>query len=182
MTRYAQKQLGYLITYTTYGSWLHGSSSGSIDKDRNSGKTVFISSNRNLQKFEKTMLQNHPFAMNAEQRQIVLDAILEVCHFRKWNGYALHIRSNHVHAVVSGNAKPEKIMNDFKSYSTRALKEKAISPLPKRIWTRHGSTKYLWTDKELQNAINYVKDGQGRKMAFGQKISNPNTKHQTIHH
>ena len=34
---------------------------------------------------------------------------------------ALHIRSNHVHAVVHGHAQPEKMMNDFKSYASRTL-------------------------------------------------------------
>ena len=32
-----------------------------------------------------------------------------------------HVRSNHVHAVVEAEARPERIMNDFNAYASRHL-------------------------------------------------------------
>ena len=53
---------------------------------------------------------------------------------------------------------------DFKSYATRAIKKAGIDF--EKYWTKHGSTKYLWTQPQLQGAIEYVKNGQGKIMAY----------------
>ena len=66
-------------------------------------------------------------------------------------------------------------MNDFKVYATRKLRRNASADLPERLWTRHGSTRYLWNEEELETAVRYVRDGQGEKMAFDQIVTN-NTK------
>ena len=65
------------------------------------------------------MLKNAPFSIDNPQRWKVLEAILEVCKFRSWDAYAVHVRTNHIHAVISARAKPEKVMNDFKIYAQR---------------------------------------------------------------
>lgn len=165
--------MGYLITFTTYGTWLHGNNVGSIWKNSKESNTTLIGSNPTLEKAEFDKLKNAPFKMNSHQRQIVLEAILKVCHFRRWNGYAVHVRSSHIHAIVSAKTKPERMMNDFKIYATRALRQDTVQSLPGKIWTRHGSTKYLWNNRELSDATNYVRDRQGKMMAFWQTTSKP---------
>jgi hypothetical protein len=30
-----------------------------------------------------------------------------------------------------------------------------------KLWSKHGSTRYLWTDEQVDNAIAYVLYGQG---------------------
>jgi REP element-mobilizing transposase RayT len=97
----------------------------------------------------------------------VLQAILEVCEFRGWLAHAAHVRSNHIHIVVSGREKPEKMMRDFKIYATRAIKKDGDKILAEKYWTLDGSTKYIWTKENLCAAIEYVKNGQGKIMAFG---------------
>ena len=162
--------LAYLITFTTYGIWLHGNESGSIWKDKKDSGTILIESNQKLEKSESNRLKNGPFTINAKQRQCVLEAILQVSRFREWIAYAVHVRSNHVHSVVAAKVKPEKIMTDFKAYATRALRKNSGGILPERIWTRHGSTRYLWDKKQLSDSIGYVREQQGEMMAFGQRI------------
>ncbi len=44
-------------------------------------------------------------------------------------------------------------MQAFKSYSSRALNR--AEPERKR-WTRHGSTRWIWKDGDVQEAIRYV--------------------------
>ena len=162
----------YLITFTTYGTWLHGNEAGSV-WENNSGNTKLIDARPKLETSQREILKNEPFVMNTQNRQIVLEAILEVCHYRKWQAYAVHVRTNHVHIVISGRATPEKIMNDCKIYATRALKTEQDRKIPPKIWTRHGSTRYLWDAHELSNAVRYVREQQGEIMAYGQTVINP---------
>ena len=66
-----------------------------------------------------------------------------------------------MHSVVGAGYKPEAVMNGFKSYATRRLREAKLISDEVKPWARHGSTPYLWTDDELQRAIDYVMNGQG---------------------
>jgi hypothetical protein len=59
------------------------------------------------------------------------------------------------------------MMRDFKIYATRAIKKDGDKISAEKYWTRHGSTKYIWTKEKLCSAIEYVKNGQGKIMAFG---------------
>ena len=53
-------------------------------------------------------------------------------------------------------------MNAFKSYATRELKHLGlITAEDKKIWVRHGSTRYLWKESQVEKAIYYVVYGQG---------------------
>jgi REP element-mobilizing transposase RayT len=54
------------------------------------------------------------------------------------------VRSNHVHAVVSHDGPPEKIVEAFKSYATRALRRDGFVNQETKVWARHASTRYLW--------------------------------------
>jgi REP element-mobilizing transposase RayT len=96
----------------------------------------------------------------------VLAALIEVCQHRNWHLFAAHVRTNHVHAVVSGDCKPEPIMNVFKSYASRRLNERSPASRDRNRWARHGSTRYLWSRESIDHAIRYVTEGQGAAMAI----------------
>jgi REP element-mobilizing transposase RayT len=105
--------------------------------------------------------------LDKNNRKIVLNAILQASSFRCWDAYAIHVRSNHVHIVVSGDAKPERIMGDFKAYATKAIKKNSPNPsVNKKYWSKHGSTKYLWAQESVASAIEYVKSRQGKAMSL----------------
>jgi len=162
------RPIAYFITFTTYGTWLHGDGRGSVDKEHNKVGTEFIAPNVPLARSQHASLKDGQFQMNKDQRGIVLDAILEVCKFREWLGYAVHVRHRHIHAVIGGTDEPERMMHDFKTYATRAIKKHFDQYAEtKRFWTRHGSTRYLWTQEMLASAMNYVKYEQGQIMDFG---------------
>jgi REP element-mobilizing transposase RayT len=159
--------IAYHITFTTYGTWLHGDRRGSVDEQHNQYRSAFVSPDAELHKKEQNNLKNPPVILDKNIREVVLKAVLQVCSFRNWAPYAVHVRSNHIHIVVSGNAKPEKMMIDFKAYATRAIKgsddnQKFIG----KYWSLHGSTKYIWTKENLASAIDYVKNRQGKIMSL----------------
>ena len=88
------------------------------------------------------------------------------CAHRDWNLLAAHVRSNHVHVVVEAEIRPERIMNEFKSYASRELNRLGIDELDRKRWSRHGSTRWLWTDDDVKQALQYVVDEQGEPMAL----------------
>ena len=59
-------------------------------------------------------------------------------------------------------------MNQFKAYASRRLKQLAGEALRTHRWSRHGSTRYLWTADSVFAAIHYVIEGQGGQLAWFQ--------------
>jgi REP element-mobilizing transposase RayT len=74
------------------------------------------------------------------------------------------VRTNHVHAVVEADVAPEKVMNAFKSYASRGLNRQKIDGPERKRWARHGSTRWLLKDEDVQESIRYVISGQGEPM------------------
>ena len=73
------------------------------------------------------------------------------------------VRTNHVHSVVAASCKPEHVMDSFKAYATRQLREARLMGPDIKIWARHGGTPYLWTEEQVERAIDYVINGQGEE-------------------
>ena len=100
--------LAYLITFRCFATWLHGDKRGSIDRFHNRYKSPYIQPNERWRLHNVGVLEGEPVVLNASQRQSVDRAIRETCDFRKWHLYALNVRTNHIHAVVSiGALRPE---------------------------------------------------------------------------
>ncbi len=112
---------------------------------------------------ETAELKHRALLLNNAQRQVVELAIGEVCHYRGYVLHAVKVRTNHVHAVVSAQCNPEHVMDSFKSYATRKLREAGLLDRSIKPWARHGSTPYLWTEDDVQLAIDYVPNGQGEE-------------------
>lgn len=156
---------GFLITFRTYGSWLHGDQRGSIDRYHNKfgGERIQGNSSREAQQAAK--LKSHPVKLNAKQRKCVEFAIRDVCAHRGWKIQAINIRTNHVHVVVSaGPACPENVLRDFKAYATRALRSESLWPFDHSPWNEGGSKRYLWNAESLWNACDYVINRQGDEL------------------
>ncbi|CZJ03547.1 TPA: transposase [Legionella pneumophila] len=157
--------LAYFITFTCYGTWLHGGKSTSVDRYNNTPETDFISYDpKRLSQVKKFMLET-PYSLDELKRNIVLQAICEVCRYRQWVLLAAHVRSNHVHLVIHAQLSPELVMNTVKAYASRYLNKARLDGGRKNRWTRHGSTRYLWSEEEIEATIQYVVYGQGSLMA-----------------
>ena len=156
--------LAYLITYHTYGTWLHGDNRGSVDRLHNLPDTEFVPiDQRRLEAGERHMC-HEPLVLNGRQREIVADTVREVAQHRDWTVHALNVRTNHVHIVVTAGTKPEKVMGGFKSWCTRRMVEAGLIARGGKVWTRHGSTRYLWSEQSVEQACRYVIEGQGEPL------------------
>lgn len=157
--------LAYFITFSCYGARLHGDERGTKDRRRyNKYGTPEISATQKWSEHETSLLRNPPVKLNDKQRPVIENAIREVCTYRDYLLHAVHVRTNHVHTVVSGDVKPEKIMDSFKSYATRHLRRLGLIDSDVRMWARHGSTVYLWTEESIEIAVDYVLNCQGEEL------------------
>jgi REP element-mobilizing transposase RayT len=105
------------------------------------------------------------FELDCDSRRVVLETLKEVCSHRSWNLLAAHVRTNHVHVIVEAEVPPEKVMNDFEAYASRALNRLDDKEPDRMRWARHGSTRWLWKDQDVREAIRYVVEDQGEPMA-----------------
>lgn len=149
----------YFITFCTYGTHLPGDDRGSNTKTGG-----YRPPNAPLRAHCERLLKSAPVSLCEVMRPIVLRAIVGVAEYRRWRLIAAHVRTEHVHCVVSGDAAPERMMGDFKAYATRALREAGFGPRAK-VWAHHGSTRWLWGEDQITAASRYVYDAQGEPMS-----------------
>ena len=154
--------LAYLITIRTYGTWLHGDERTSIRRNRKSEKeSKLIPINIPLKDEMEAKMRSSPILLNPEQRKVVEAAFKEVCLFRKHELHAANVRTNHAHAVVAAQCRPERLADSLKAYSTRRLRELGLIGSDVQVWSRGRSRRYLWKPRHVAAAVDYVLYGQG---------------------
>ena len=153
--------LGYFITFTAYRDRLHGDVRGTVDRWHNTPGQTIIQRAPARGAFEQDRTTHPPVVFDARLRHALDESIRETCAAREWPLHALHVRSNHVHLVLSAPDPPERVMTSLKAWCTRRLRERRIIARDARLWARHGSTRYLWSSGDVEIACTYVTDGQG---------------------
>lgn len=157
--------LAYLITFRCYGTWLHGDERGSVDKFNNKYETQFLPPTPDWQKFIQEKLIQEPVKLNSRMRKAVDFAIRETCEIRKWQIYAINIRTNHVHVVLAvGDISSKKVLSAFKANATRKMRESKCWNFEHSPWADKGSRRFLWTEKSIETAIDYVINCQGKPL------------------
>jgi len=160
--RAVQSPSAYLLTWTCYGTWLHGDPRGSVDADHRVPRTAYLPADPRRQQRAAGGLRSPKAELSAVARQVVHKAILDHCAFRGWEVLALNVRSNHVHAVIAcGDLAPKTALSQLRAWSTRRLRAAGLFTIDQKVWTEHGSTRYLWDDAAVHNAVDYVTEGQG---------------------
>jgi len=129
--------LGYFITFRCYGTWLHGDRRGSVDRQHRAYRSPLLERDQERERREVEALKHSAVLLDERRRMIVELTIREVAEHRTWIVYALAVRSNHVHVVVTAEITPENVMNSFKSWATRRMVE--AGTLPKGTRPDHGT-------------------------------------------
>ena len=154
--------IAYFISFRTYGTWLHGDERGSIDRYNNLYKAPYIERNERWYEYNERLLKSPPFKLNAMARKTVEAAIREVCETRAWHLFALNVRTNHAHSVVKNSGQAStSVLNSFKAYGTRRLRENGCWQYEHSPWADKGSRRRIWNERGLRAAIDYVVNGQG---------------------
>lgn len=154
--------LAYLITFRCHGTWLHGDGRGSVDRFNNRYQSPYIPRNERWLKHNAHKLRGEPVVLDAARRASVVAAVRGTCELRGWLLRAVNVRTNHVHVVASiGGAKPASALNAFKANATRQMRQDGCWTPAHSPWADKGSRRYLWTERSIERAIEYVVNGQG---------------------
>lgn len=152
---------GYLITFRCYGTWLHGDGRGAMDRRHHTCPgDPLVPENARLWASRRAALTQTPMQLDAAQRRLVAETIGAVCCYRNWQLHAAEVRTEHVHVVVRGDCRPEAIMTTLKAWCTRRLREAGLLATDSKVWSRHGSTRYLWSEQALEQACRYALEAQ----------------------
>ena len=142
------RTLGYMITWTTFGTWLQGDNRRYVKNARTlPANQKLVESNRHLQLQDAVKLTD-------DQRQIVHRAILEEARQQGHRIYALVVQSCHVHIVAGYIHKPiSKIVAYYKKAARVALQ---MSGHNGRVWTKGYDKRFCFDQETLEQKISYV--------------------------
>ena len=164
---------GYLITWTTYATRLHGHAGGSTDHARDGHGPTRLKPDPRLLARRARVMREPAFHLGPEAREIVGRAIRAVATHNRWALLALAVRSNHVHLLIRAHQPPERVMTACKSWATRALREAGAIEDRAKVWTRHGSTRWINDKDDLSRAFEYVTEWQEGGLAAARYGARP---------
>jgi REP element-mobilizing transposase RayT len=157
----------WLLTWTTYGTWLPGDRRGFVSELRDeAGEKVLH--NRPGTPCDKDLPPLHTYAaaimtgdavrLDVAQARAVADQLRETATHRGWQVLALAVMANHVHVLVGvpGDPDPEKLLGDFKAWATRRLN--TGWGRRDRWWTQSGSRRKKQSSQAIRDAVLYVRD------------------------
>ena len=91
----------YFLTYTAYGTRLHGDARGTVDRSHVLPGSPLLDANPPRVHRERAGMRFPPMYSSVPHRNAVELATREVAAVREWELKALNVRTNHVHAVVA---------------------------------------------------------------------------------
>jgi REP element-mobilizing transposase RayT len=170
--------IAYFITFSTYGTWLHGADKGlgSVDREHNQFGGEFVEPDAGREAVARDAMSQPAYTLDAARRDVVRDAIVSIAREKGWQLLAVHVRSNHVHIVIWADRDVDRLMSDLKARASRDLTRAGFENGDRRRWTRHGSTKHLFTEDEVERKVEYTLDEQGTPMAAYDGRKEPRTK------
>lgn len=156
----------WLLTWTTYGTWLPGDQRGFVSPLRDeAGKRVIHNEHGTpydadmpgLKRYAENIMKGPPIWLVQEQAIEVLGQFRTTAQYRGWPLWAAAIMANHVHLVTSLACEPAKALHDFKSYASRVLNQRWGKRPNGTWWTQSGSRRLLPDESAVYAAIRYVK-------------------------
>ncbi len=158
----------WLLTWTTYGTWLPGDDRGFVSNVRegdgpevrhNTPGATPEAKVRGLVIDSRERMLGPTVYLNAAQAGVVLEQLHETARYRGWELAAVAVMANHLHLVVGvpGDPEPDTLLRDFKSYASRRLNAVVAKPASGTWWTQSGSRRKLPNDTAVQAAVEYVK-------------------------
>jgi REP element-mobilizing transposase RayT len=163
----------WLLTNTTYGTWLPGDPRGSVTsvRDVRPGEEPpnarfehdlpgepYEEALPGLNRSAAAQCKGPPIFLNPVQAEIALAQFQETAAHRSRTLQAVAVMSNHFHVVVqvSDDPEPGRLLADFKAYLSRALNRRFGKPPAGTWWTTNGSKRKLPDDRALAAATGYV--------------------------
>jgi REP element-mobilizing transposase RayT len=142
------KLIGYMLTWTTYGTWLQGESKGYVKGGE------ILGENQKLRRKNLEEMSGEKVILGERDRKIIHDAILSEGPRMKQDILALNVCSNHVHIVLrSSNEDISEVVKRFKKAAYFALRENGFVG---KAWTRGYDKRFCFDEESLQARVGYV--------------------------
>lgn len=163
----------WLLTNTTYGTWLPGDARGSVTSVRDLRPGDAPSPFRfehdlpgepwedelpGLRRSAAARLSGPPILLDPPKAEAVLAQFQETADQRGWTLRAAAVMANHFHLVVAvpDDPHPRKILADFKAYASRRLNLLYGKPPSETWWTDKGSKRKLKDEGAVESGRRYV--------------------------
>lgn len=147
----------YFITWTTYGTWLPGDQRGW--RKANQGNQ---NPQPKLENWSHNQMLEEQVLLNALQREKAESICQRHVRIRQWILHAISVCTNHVHLIVTTDAAPNKVRDQFKANATRVLHQPPNELTNKKIWTRGGDCEMVDGNENLDQVVVYVNEAQDR--------------------
>ena len=143
-----QKVLGYMLTWTAYGSWLQG------DRRKYVKNGQILNPNTPLENKNKESMKYPKVSLTAAQRKIIEKAIIEESAGLNQKIYAISIRKSHIHLVTDCNfISAASAVSHYKNAARLAMESNGFVG---RLWTKGFSIRYCFDENQLNKVIQYV--------------------------
>jgi len=159
---------GYLLTFRTYGSWMPGDERGSTDHENNLYGQPFVPPQRGRLLSARSSQKSETITLTPAQRGLIATRLPEIAAHYGWTIHTAYVGLDHVHVVVSAADRPERVLTALKRWLTRRLREGGLMAADAKVWSRHGSTVYLWKQRDVDEACRYVSEGQSESDRYVQ--------------
>ena len=143
-----RKVVGYMLTWTTYGSWLQGDKRQYVKNGR------ILEGSPALEAMNKTNMSYPKISLTAEQRKIVEKAIFYESVELKQGILALSVCKNHLHLVSDCNfVAASSAVSHYKNAARIAIEKDGFIG---KLWTKGYSARYCFDENQLQAVTGYV--------------------------
>jgi REP element-mobilizing transposase RayT len=162
---------GFLITWTTYGTWLPGDERGHVSDVvsqvgvRTPGETTpgtpFMEADVATRERAVKLLQNPPVYLDKAMAHAIAVNLVDAARKRGWRILRAALMRNHVHVVVTD-------CPDDGPAVRRVLKGTSQAELTKHAgkaqkwFTEGGSDRYKHSHREMEAAVDYVANQLGK--------------------
>jgi REP element-mobilizing transposase RayT len=165
----------WLITWTCYGNWLPGDKRGFVGNVRVEGEQVshnvpgtpYDADMPRLEAWVRRQMKGPPVTLDKPDAEAMIAQYRETARIKGWELQAASVMFNHTHIVIGvpGDPDPQRILDAFKSWATRAVKK--IRPIPPNgtFWTADGSKRKLADEEALRLGVIYVVKKQPNPLA-----------------
>ena len=150
--------IAFFITWTVYGTHLQGDERGW--RQRRKGKQP---PQPRLAEWRRERLKHDVVLLSPEQRVVVEQECQRHCDHRGWHLWAVNVRLNHVHCVVTATRNSGKtVLDQLKANCTRGLREQWTVFCDRPVWTVGGDWDCINSEDDLETVIVYVREAQDR--------------------
>ena len=142
------RTLAYMVTWTTYGTWLQGDRRGYVKNAR------ILNPNPNLASANLRNLKKPPVTLTTIQEQIVNHAIVAKAEQLAQTILAIAVCKDHVHLVIGYNGTPiEYTLKHYKNAAMVALRKHGLRG---RLWSSGFDKRFCFDPESLRKRIDYV--------------------------